>query len=359
MIALCYGTRPQIIKASILRRALEKAGPLFTVDTGQHYDFVMNGLLYQQLGVSPPDHFLEVGSGTHARQTAAILIGIETLVIERRPDALVVIGDTNSTLGSGLAAAKAGVPVVHVEAGLRAQDAGMAEEINRRLVDTIADLLCTPSRAVTERVRAARPDATVVDTGDVALDVLKACRDRLPDVSSLIPENHGKGYVFATLHRAELTADPAVLKDVVTALGNQDYPVLLALHPRTRAVLDDLGETRTRIGQLWIREPVGYLESLALIGRAAAVVTDSGGVQREAYWSGVPCVTIRTETEWLETIEAGANVLVPPRDAVAGLAAALNGQLKRWAHASWDRGAYGQGNAGDKVTQAITSWLAD
>jgi UDP-GlcNAc3NAcA epimerase len=357
MIALCYGTRPQIIKASILRRALEKVGPLFTVDTGQHYDFVMNGLLYQQLGVSPPDHFLEVGSGTHARQTGAILTGIETLLAGRRPDALVVIGDTNSTLGSGLAAAKVGVPVVHVEAGLRAQDAGMAEEINRRLVDVIAGLLCTPSPAVTARLRAARPDATVVETGDVALDVLQSCQDRLPDVTSLIPEHGDKDFVFATLHRAELTSDPAVLKNVVDALGGLEYPVLLALHPRTRAVLNAMGETRTRIGRLSIREPVGYLESLALIGRAAAVVTDSGGVQREAYWLGVPCVTIRIETEWLETVETGANVLVAPGNVAIELAPALDGQLKRWAGASWDRGAYGQGDAGDKVATAITSWL--
>lgn len=357
MLALCYGTRPQIIKASILRRALEKAGPLFTVDTGQHYDFALNGLLYQQLGVSPPDHFLEIGSGTHARQTAAILVGIEALVIERRPDALVVIGDTNSTLGCCLAAAKAGVPVVHVEAGLRARDAGMPEEINRRLVDAMAGLLCTPSRAVTARLRVARPDATVVETGDVARDVLESCRQRLPDVTSLVPENGGTGYVFATLHRAELTADPEILKRVITTLGSLDYPVLLALHPRTRGVLHDSGETRTRIGRLTIREPVGYLESLALISRAAAVVTDSGGVQREAYWSGVPCVTVRTETEWLETIEAGANALVPPGNVANELVPAVTGQVKRWAGARWDNGAYGQGNAGNKVAAAITSWL--
>lgn len=357
MIALCYGTRPQIIKASILRRALEKAGPLITVDTGQHYDFVLNGLLYQQLGVSPPDHFLEIGSGTHARQTAAILTSIETLLLERRPEALIVIGDTNSTLGCGLAAGKAGVPVVHVEAGLRARDAGMAEEINRRLVDMIAGLLCTPSRAVTARLRDWRPDATVVETGDVALDVLQSCRERLPDVTPLIPENGGKGYVFATLHRAELTDDPAVLTDVVEQLGHLDYPVLLALHPRTRAVLHEIGETRTRIGGLTIREPVGYLESLALISRAAAVVTDSGGVQREAYWFGVPCVTVRIETEWLETVDAGANCLVAPRNVVDELVPAVTGQVQRWAQASWDKSAYGQGHAGEKVTAAITSWL--
>ncbi|MEP7327308.1 MAG: UDP-N-acetylglucosamine 2-epimerase (non-hydrolyzing) [Gemmatimonadota bacterium] len=356
MIALCYGTRPQIIKASILGQALKKAGPLFTVDTGQHYDFALNGLLYQQLGVSPPDHFLEIGSGTHARQTAAILTGIESLLNERRPDVLVVIGDTNSTLGCGLAAAKAGVPLVHVEAGLRARDADMAEEINRRVVDAIAGLLCTPSRAVTARLRAARPDATVVETGDVARDVLESCRERLPDVTSLLPGDDGKGYVFATLHRAELTADPAILGNVITVLGELDFPVLLALHPRTRAVLNGMGETRTRFGRLTIREPVGYLESLALISKAAAVVTDSGGVQREAYWFGVPCVTVRSETEWLETVELGANVLVPPGKVVDELIPAVRGQVKRRQQASWDRDAYGKGDAGDKIARAITSW---
>lgn len=358
MIALCYGTRPQIIKASILRRSLGKVAPLLTVDTGQHYDFQLNGLLYQQLEVGAPDHFLEIGSGTHAQQTAAILTRIEPLLSAEQPRAVVVIGDTNSTLGCSLAAAKLGIPVVHVEAGLRARDTGMAEEINRRLVDAIAGLLCTPSGTATRRLSTERPDARVVETGDVALDVLVGCQQRLPEVSDLVPEREHGPYIFATLHRAELTEDPVVLQSVIEGLGQLEYPALLALHPRTRAVLDTAGETRTQIGRLRLREPVGYFESLALIAGAAAVVTDSGGVQREAYWLGIPCITIRAETEWLETIELGANVLVPPAQVTAGLAPAIAAQMRWWSHAKWDRDAYGQGDAGSRISEAIVSWLA-
>ena len=201
-IALCYGTRPQVIKASVLRRAFPPAGPVVAVDTGQHYDYELNQLLYEQLGVAAPDRSLEVGSGPHGEQTAAILLRAEALFREIDPGIAIVIGDTNSTLGCALAAAKMRIPVVHVEAGLRARDALMAEEINRRAVDAVASLLCTPSAAATVRMRAEHADAVIVETGDVARDVLAGQLGALPDVSHLAPR--GARYAFATLHRAEL-----------------------------------------------------------------------------------------------------------------------------------------------------------
>ena len=349
-IALCYGTRPQVIKASAVRRALAARHQVLAVDTGQHYDFALNELLYQQLGVAPPDCFLGTGSGSHATQTAAVMVRCEALLSEQRPQAAVVIGDTNSTLGAALAAAKLRIPVVHVEAGLAAADFLMAEELNRRATDAIARVLCTPSARATARMRAAHPDATVVETGDVALDVLQAQLDRLPAVAELRPDE-GRPYVYATLHRAELTDNVALLRAVLAALSRLEYPVILAMHPRTRAALEASGATVESQGRLTIVPAVGYLESLALAHGATAVVTDSGGVQREAYWLGVPCVTLRRETEWDETVEAGANRLVAPAEAPELLEAGVDDAV---AASPWDRSAYGRGDAATRIAQATT-----
>jgi UDP-GlcNAc3NAcA epimerase len=357
-IALCYGTRPQVIKASILCRELALHWPVITVNTGQHYDYALNELLYRQLEVAPPDRFLEVGSGSHAGQTAAILMKTEALLEETDPAAMVVIGDTNSTLGCALAASKSSVPVAHVEAGLRANDARMPEEINRRLVDAISTLLCAPGPSTTARLLRDRADAVVRNTGDVAYDVLRTSEKKLPPVESLLPPGFSGRYAFATLHRAELTADGIALAGVLETLGRLGMPVLLPLHPRTQAVLTAAGETRSRIGQLLIVDPVGYLESLALTKNATVVITDSGGVQREAYWLGIPCVTLRRETEWVETVELGANHLVPPRSAPTDLQQAVYAQLDRWKDgSSWNRLEYGEGNATARVVAAIRDWL--
>ncbi len=197
LIVLGYGTRPQVIKASALRRALAPSGPVYAVDTGQHYAFALNELLYQQLKVAPPDRFLEVGSAGHAEQTALVLTRMEAVLQELKPRAVVVIGDTNSTLGTALAAAKLRLPVVHVEAGLRAKDRMMAEEINRRAVDAIASLLCTPCVSATARMRAEHPDARVAETGDVSMDVLQAALPRLPAPETVVPGLTAP-YIFAT-----------------------------------------------------------------------------------------------------------------------------------------------------------------
>ncbi len=349
-IALCYGTRPQVIKAGVLRRRLETGYEVLAVDTGQHYDYELNALLYEQLGVRPPDATLEVGSAGHAEQTAAVLVRAERVLEEQRPRAVVVIGDTNSTLGCALAAAKLRIPLVHVEAGLRADDPLMPEEINRRMVDAIAQVLCTPSARATERCRAERRDADVVQTGDVAYDALLAQADRLPP-----PPVPGDGpFCFATVHRAELTDRPAVLRGLLQALASLDRPVLLALHPRTRAALQAAGIEPRFGGGLTVVPPVGYLESLALAGAAEMVFTDSGGLQREAYWLGTPCVTLRRETEWRETIEEGANITIDPVDGAAELARAIAEHRQRWNGGTrWSRSAYGAGDAAGRIVAAI------
>jgi UDP-N-acetylglucosamine 2-epimerase len=349
-IALCYGTRPQVIKAGVLRRRLETGYDVLAVDTGQHYDYELNALLYEQLGVRPPDATLEVGSAGHAEQTAAVLVRAERVLEEQRPRAVVVIGDTNSTLGCALAAAKLRIPLVHVEAGLRADDLLMPEEINRRIVDAIAQVLCTPSARATERCRAERRDADVVQTGDVAYDALLAQADRLPPP----PVPSDGPFCFATVHRAELTDRPAVLRGLLQALASLDRPVLLALHPRTRAALQAAGIEPRFGGGLTVVPPVGYLESLALAGAAEMVFTDSGGLQREAYWLGTPCVTLRRETEWRETIEEGANITIDPVEGVAELGRAIAEHRRRWNGGTrWSRSAYGAGDAAGRIAAAI------
>ncbi len=356
-IALCYGTRPQVIKASVLRRELARLGTVLAMDTGQHYDYELNALLYAQLGVEPADVLLDVGSAGHAEQTAAVLVRAEPVLIDRRPAVVVVIGDTNSTVGCALAAAKLRIPVVHVEAGLRAADALMAEEINRRVVDAIAQVLCTPSARATGRVRAERCDAVIAQTGDVARDVLLANEARLPAAGSAAPIGD-EPYCYATLHRAELTGHPERLVSVLDALAALDRPVVLPLHPRTRAALETHAPPSRWDGRLCLLPPVGYLESIALTRGAEAVVTDSGGVQREAYWLGVPCVTLRDETEWLETVEVGANATVAPDEAADGLAEAVARHRARWSGSpTWNRDAYGTGDAARRVAAAVGELL--
>jgi UDP-GlcNAc3NAcA epimerase len=352
-IALCYGTRPQVIKASVLRSHLEARYDVLAMDTGQHYDYELNALLYEQLGVRQPDSILEVGSAGHAEQTASVLTRAEKVLQEHRPRAVIVIGDTNSTLGCALAATKLRIPVLHVEAGLRADDALMPEEINRRVVDAISHVLCTPSARATRRVERERMDATVVETGDVAYDSLLGQADRLPPPPVPAAANGGP-FCFATVHRAELTDRPAVLRGILEALASLDRPVLLALHPRTRAALDAAGIAPPFGPGLTIVPPVGYLESLALARAAEMIFTDSGGLQREAYWMGTPCVTLRRETEWIETVEEGANIPIDPAGGIPELTRAIGEHRRRWSNGGgWARTAYGAGDSAQRIAAAL------
>ena len=352
MIALFFGTRPQVIKASVLRQALGKIGPLATIDTGQHYDYALHRVHYEQLGVEPPDAYLEVGSGTHARQTAAILVAAEQWITAHQPRMAVVIGDTNSTLACALAAAKSRVPVAHVEAGLRASDKLMAEEINRRCVDAIASVLLAPCARAAATLKDEQVFGEIHDVGDVAYDVLRAALRRVGSIDHIdgYDSAWGRDFIYVTLHRAELVDDIAKLKQVFDALQNLSHPVLFAAHPRTAAALQR-GNVRLN-GRVKIRPPLGYLENLAVLRSAAAAVTDSGGIQREAYWLGVPCVTVRGESEWEETIGLGANRLVEPTR-VAALPSVVEDALRL--PRSWDRGAYGDGTAAERVAEILAA----
>lgn len=347
-IASFYGTRPQVIKASRLGNSLRSCGKVLTVDTGQHYDWLLNGVLYRELGIVPPDHFLEIGSGEHSDQTARLLIKCSAVIKDFRPDVTVVIGDTNSTLGAALASAQLRVPVVHVEAGLRSGVATMAEELNRRLVDTLSALLCAPSERAASILHGERVLGRVEFTGDIARDVLLAnlARAHLPDF--IEPIKRENGFILATLHRAELTESSEALVRVLEALDQLRLPVILPTHPRTSRAIERTGFVAR--GSLRLIQPLGYLDAIACVRAATVVITDSGGIQREAYWLGIPCVTVRSETEWLETLEVGANRLVSPESAGTDLARAIEAALEA---APWNRDVYGTGHAADAIVSAV------
>lgn len=353
-ILLCYGTRPQVIKASRLLPALRQVGTVVAVDSGQHYDFALHGLLYQQLGVTRPDRFLEVGSGPLVEQTAAIMTRVAAVLTEVVPRLVVVIGDTITTLGAGLAAAQRRIPLVHVEAGLRADDLQMAEEITRRAVDHVAQLLCAPSDAAADRLRSERVGGTIINTGDVARDVL---HHALPAGRASLgtrpwPLDLSQPFVLTTLHRAELVDHRDRLAAALSALAKVACPVLLPLHPRTKASIDRFGLGGLVSGAIHPIDPVGYLEAIGLVDRAGLVITDSGGVQREAYWLGTPCLTLRHETEWTETVSLGANRLVPVE--MAGSLASLAAERLATRSRAWNRDAYGRGDAAARIKDAVS-----
>ena len=308
------GARPQFVKAAIVSRALALAGvEERLVHTGQHYDAAMSDVFFDELGMAPPAVNLAVGSGRHGAQTARTMEGFEAYLVgamEAGPIAgVVVYGDTNATLGAALVAAKLAVPLAHVEAGLRSFVRAMPEEINRVVTDRLSDLcLCPTEAAVAHLAAEGIAGDGVVLCGDVMLEATRTYADEAAARAPLAAlTGHGAGdYVLATVHRAANTDDPARLAAILGGLGRLGRPVLLPLHPRTRACLGGIAIAPT----VEIRDPATYLEMLTLTRSAARVVTDSGGLQKEAFWLGVPCVTLREETEWTETLVGGWNHLV-------------------------------------------------
>jgi UDP-N-acetylglucosamine 2-epimerase len=308
-IVSIVGARPQFVKAAALSRAIRREHHEVIVHTGQHYDAQLSDVFFDELGLARPDHHLGVGSGPHGWQTGLALQRIEPVLERERPGWVLVFGDTNSTLAGALAAAKLRLPLAHVEAGLRSFNRAMPEEINRIVADHCADLLFCPTRTAVDHLTNEGLGERARLTGDVMYDSLLQHAE-LSEGRSAIMERLGLergGYLLVTVHRPSNTDDQPALERILDALAALDLPVVFPMHPRAKLALAS-GDLETPANVRAI-EPVGYLEMLALEQHAAVVLTDSGGVQKEAYLLSVPCVTLREETEWPETLEGGWNVL--------------------------------------------------
>jgi UDP-N-acetylglucosamine 2-epimerase len=345
------GARPQFVKAAPLCRALRRKVRDVLVHTGQHYDPEMSQSFFDELGISDPEYHLAVGSGSHGRMTGRMLETLERVMVEVRPDLVLVLGDTNSTLAGALAAAKLGIPVGHVEAGLRSFDARMPEEINRRLADHLSTLLFCPTSTAVENLRREGIRRGVHLVGDVMMDAVLQNLARARRATS--HERKPGAYYLATLHRQETVEDPARLAAVVEALDRLPRPTLFPLHPRTRRRLASLG-FRAR-GSLRLMAPQPYLAMLRLLEGARIVLTDSGGIQKEAYILGTPCLTLRDSTEWPETLRAGANRLVgvdPAR--ILRAVRRVEAHRPRWRAGS----VYGHGAASEAIARIVVRTLA-
>jgi UDP-N-acetylglucosamine 2-epimerase len=306
------GARPQFIKAAPVSRALRDAGiSQYLVHTGQHYDYGMSQRFFDELDLPEVDINLGIGSGSHAAQTGEMLARIEEQLLSQKPDVVLVYGDTNSTLAGALAAVKLNIRLAHVEAGLRSFNREMPEEINRVLTDHCADLLLCPTQTAVDNLAKEGVVNGVYLVGNVMYDAMVQFMQKA-ETSSTILSTLGlepKGYLLATIHRASSTASKDKLVSMLSALNQSGRKVILPLHPRTRAALDGFGISLDDFTNITVIEPVGYLDMLLLERSALAIVTDSGGIQKEAYWMHVPCVTMREETEWVETVRSGWNVL--------------------------------------------------
>ena len=343
-ITSVIGNRPQFIKAAAVSRRLREHHEETLVHTGQHYDDEMSRVFFEELGVPAPDVQLGIGSGTNVTQTARMLAALEPVLADSRPDLVLVYGDTNSTLAGALAAAQAQMPLAHVEAGMRSFDRAMPEELNRVLTDHASSLLLCSSEAAALNLRAERVAGRIEVVGDVMVDIALLLGPRAAERTEVLDTYGVRSGEFAlvTAHRAGNVDDPARLERLVELIEALPLPVVFPVHPRTRARLEAAG----LLDRLPLSPPLGYLEFTALLQHARAVLTDSGGVQKEAYLAGTPCITLRSTTEWTETIEAGWNVLVD-LDAAAAVAA-----LDREPPAERPP-LYGDGRAGERVVAAL------
>jgi UDP-N-acetylglucosamine 2-epimerase (non-hydrolysing)/UDP-GlcNAc3NAcA epimerase len=346
------GNRPQFIKAAAVSPRLRSGHEELLVHTGQHFDDELSTVFFSELGLPAPDLELGIALGSNSSQTARMLAALEPVVRDVSPDVVLVYGDTNSTLAGALAGAQAGVPVAHVEAGMRSFDRSMPEELNRVLVDHAGSLLLCSSEVAVANLEREGVSGAVEMVGDVMVDVALATQPRAVERVDLVALRGlvSGGYLLATAHRAGNVDDPSRLRLLVELLSSMPLPVLFALHPRTRRRLDeaDLLASLEGSGRVITAPPLGYLETAALLRHARAVLTDSGGLQKEAYLSGVPCITLRSSTEWTETVEHGWNELVD-LDAAAARAA-----VERAADPPSERPPlYGDGRAGERVVAAL------
>ena len=347
------GARPQFVKAFPVSRAFRRNHDELLVHTGQHYEEVLSDVFFEELDIPPPEYNLGVGSGSHTAQTADVMSGVASVLADEEPDVLVLYGDTNSTLGAALVGAKTDVVTVHIEAGLRSGNREMPEEINRILTDHSSDLLCAPTDAAIENLEREGLGTRTQWTGDVMFDAMLWARDVAPRTSTALADIgiDPEEYVLGTVHRARNTDDPDRLRSIFDAFDRTDDTVVLPVHPRTEDCLRQFGLWERANEQVELIDPVGYLDFVALLASTRVVATDSGGVQKEAFFLDTPCVTLREETEWVETVTAGWNTLVGADhdDIARELANATVPDVKPQ--------PYGDGNTADRICECVEEYV--
>lgn len=346
------GARPQFVKLAPIAKAMEKQGvEHIIVHTGQHYDPMLSDVFFLDLGIPTPDEHLGIGSGNHGEQTGKMLISLEPVLQKYRPDWVLVYGDTNSTLAAAVAAVKLHLPLAHLEAGLRSFNRRMPEEHNRVLTDHAADLLLAPTAVAAEHLHHEGLAERTVVVGDVMTDVVLQVKEQVKDKPSPIMEEFGfseGAYRLATIHRPDNTDDKARLEQILNSLADLDLPTVILAHPRLVAKCKEHGIELGR-GNLLEHRPLAYPELVVSTLHSAGVVTDSGGLQKEAFLLGTMCTTVRPETEWVETVELGWNQLVEPGTSL--IDAAQRPQAK-----ATDKTPYGDGKAAEAVVNTLINW---
>lgn len=346
--ASIVGARPQFVKLAPVSAALRQQHEELIIHTGQHYDYGMSAQFFDELAIPAPDYHLGIGSGTHGSQTAHMLEAIEQVLMKERPDWVVVYGDTNSTLAGALAAAKLHIPIAHVEAGLRSFIRTMPEEINRVVTDHLSDRLFCPTETARRHANNEGILQGVEVVGDVMYDILLQVRPKIDGrAHSLLPKLGvtPQSYVLVTVHRAANTDDPATMRNIARALNKLEMPIIFPVHPRTQARMEQYGIAWEK--HISLVKPVGYIDMLTLEWGAYRILTDSGGVQKEAFLLEVPCVTLREETEWPETVEAGWNAVV------GTCCDAIIEAVGRSMPKPPQQNPFGDGNAAVRIAQAL------
>ncbi len=350
-ILTVIGARPQFIKAAPLSDQLRRNHHEFLVHTGQHYDQQMSQVFFDELGIPTPDINIGAGGGSHAEQTAGMLVPLEHLMQEQQPDMVLVYGDTNSTLAGALAAVKLHIPVAHVESGLRSYNMTMPEEVNRIVTDRVSALLFCPTQTAADNLAREGVSEGVVITGDIMADAVYRNRDRGGDRILRQLSLEPGAYALATIHRPHNADSPERLAAILDGFAALGQPVVFPVHPRTRKNIDRFGLQTS--DNLRLIDPVGYPDLLALLGNAALCVTDSGGLQKEAYLLATPCVTVRPETEWTETVTSGWNRLAEPETLVRAAQAML-----ALDHSQPRPDFYGDGRAAERIVAAIEAYFS-
>jgi UDP-GlcNAc3NAcA epimerase len=358
-ILTVIGARPQFIKASVVSNEIRQTNNIeeIVLHTGQHYDSNMSKVFFDELNIPHPHINLNIGSGNHGAQTAKMLMGIESSLLSKRPDLLMVYGDTNSTLAGALAASKLHIPVCHIEAGLRSFNRKMPEEINRVLTDHTSDLLFAPTTSAAQQLTLEGIDETkIVNSGDVMFDAMLHFKPLALEKSTILSQLRlDQGFVLATTHRAENTDNPSRLKRILDELLHlsKECKVILPIHPRTRNIVENL---QLNTDSLIIIEPLGFLDMIALEDSANAIITDSGGLQKEAFFHNKPCITLRNETEWTELVESGWNTLYPPISENKPSLMEVLQQITSKTYKPKAISPYGDGKASTKIVQTMLNY---